>query len=274
MLRVWWLYGGIGGLAVAAAAVSATEVSLRCVAVAFVVLAWVAATRARAPWTVAAACVLFAAAALVRHTAATGRSQGAGWFAYGPPDPAAIAAMRDAAATALTWELIAAGGQLGAVALLAVAVHGLPRTRQRRRTVATVVAAAVVVAGLLADRGPGVGEAGAAVRDLWPGLLAVVAAVALLVLAGRRADRRWLVAAGAALVLVRVAITQSDLAGGWLTVAALDGLLLDDAFHAVGWSIAAVSGGVEYWPALTAAVTLAGPALVVAGSRRDVTAQR
>lgn len=284
--RVWLVYAVTGGIAVVGAAVSATEVSLRCAAVAFGALAWHVAvgarsTAARLRWPLAAGCVVFAAAALARLYAATDPPQDVGWVAYGPPGTAELTAMRDAVARGLGWELRMAGVQLGAVVLLAGAVTGLPsgrgENRRRPRLVATAVVALLVVAWILADRWLGIDTdlLGAAVREIWPALLAAAAGLALLVLAGRHADHRWLVAAGAALVAVQAATTLSDATGTWLTVSALTDWLCSDDGHMMAVSTAVDEGGsLQSGPALATLVTLAGPALVVAGALRAGTPEQ
>ncbi|WP_327003072.1 hypothetical protein OHA72_49660 [Dactylosporangium sp. NBC_01737] len=278
--RVWLVFGVIGVLAVAGAAVSATDVSLRCAVVAAGVLAWHAATGARAAaprvrWSLTAGCVLVAVAALARQCAVVDRPADAGWFAYGAPGTAALVEMRDTVCRLLGWELTAAGVLLGAVVLFAGAVHGLPRAGRRSRVVAAVAAAVVVVAGILADRWLAIDEPFAAARGVWPGLLVAAAGLALLVLAGRRADHRWLVAAGAALVAVQAAVTLSDVTALWLTVDSLTDWICSDGdgtMRAVAVSTTAgKGGGPEVGQAMTVALTLGGPALIVSGSLRAAT---
>ncbi|MFF5228060.1 hypothetical protein [Dactylosporangium sp. NPDC000521] len=261
-----------GVLAVAAAALSATHVSLRCTAAALAVLALLAVRRSRSRWRLAAGCLLFAVAASVRDAALYSQGQDVGWFGYGPSQTVALQAMWDAACRAYTWELIATGVQFVAVVLLAAAVSGLPRTHRRARIVTTTVAAVALGAGVLADRWLAIGldEVAGAVRGAWPGLLAVAAGLVLLVLAGRREDRRWLVAAGAGIVAVQAAMTQSDLTGAWLSLSALTDILHGDTHTVISWGTA-VSEGMEYGPALTAAATIAGPALIVLGTPRPGT---
>ncbi|MEV4140628.1 hypothetical protein AB0J72_51750 [Dactylosporangium sp. NPDC049742] len=268
------MFAVTGVLAVSAAALSATQVSLRCTAAALVVLAVLAVRWSRSRWALAAGCLVFAAAALVRDAAVDDAGQDAGWFGYGPSQTVALPAMLDAAGRAYRRESIATLVQLGAVVLLVAAVLGLPRAHRRVRIVATTVAAVAVGVGVLAGLWLDVDldEMAGVARCAWPGLLAVAAGLGLLLLAGRREDRRWLVAAGAGLVAVQAAVTQSDLTGAWLTVAALtDALCGDgDAYTAIAWSTA-VDEGVEYGSALTAALTIAGPALIVLGTPRPGT---
>ncbi|GAA1564179.1 hypothetical protein GCM10009827_102220 [Dactylosporangium maewongense] len=263
------MFAVTGVLAVSAAALSATQVSLRCTAAALVVLAVLAVRWSRSRWAPAAGCLLFAVAALVRDAAVDDTGQDAGWFGYGPSQTVALQAMLDAAGRAYRSESIATLVQLGAVVLLVAAVLGLPRAHRRVRVVATTVAAVVVGVGVLAGLWFDVDldEMAGVARCAWPGPLAVAAALGLLLLAGRREDRRWLVAAGAGLVAVQAAVTQSDLTGAWLTVAALTDALCGDAYTAIAWGTA-VDEGVEYGPALTAALTIAGPALIVLGTPR------
>ncbi|MFC4039519.1 hypothetical protein ACFO1B_13895 [Dactylosporangium siamense] len=279
--KVWLAFGVTGALAVAAATVSATEVSLRCAAVAFVVLAWQAAAGARsAPrrlrWLLAAGCVLFAAVPVVQLAAIADRPADAGWFGYGPPDTAALTALLDAARRAVRWEQVSAGVRLGAVVLLAGAVHRLPRVHRRGRAVATVAGAVVLGVGIVADRWTGIDldRLVPALRGTWPGLLAAAAGIAALVLAGRRADRRGLVVAGAALVAVGAAVTQSDLTGSWLSAAALADTICGTTQPAIMVSTAtdsAAGASLDLEPALMTAVLLAGPALLVAGVPRAAT---
>lgn len=276
-MRVWLLFAVAGALAVAAAAVSATDLALRCAAVAFGVLALLAVLRVPAPWprwTLAGGCVLFAAAALARPTAADRTD--VGWFGYGPPATAQLTALRDTADRWLDRELVAAGVQLGAVVLVFAAVHALPRAERRVRMVATAVVAALVVAGFVLERS-GLGH-GRMLLDVWPATLTAVAALGALLVAGRRADHRWLVAAGVALVAVQAAVTLSDLSGQWLTVWAYnDWLCADSAFLSPGVRVMATATATatavpDLGPALAKAATLgsglAGPALLVAGAAR------
>ncbi|GAB3830546.1 hypothetical protein [Dactylosporangium cerinum] len=230
--------------------------------------------RAEAPAVaLAAGCVLFAAVPLVQLAAIADRTADAGWFGYGPPGNAELTALLEAACRALDWERTAAGVRLGAVVLLTGAVYGLPGARRRGRVVATVVGAVVLGAGIVADRWLGIDldRLVPAVRGVWPGLLAAAAGIAGLVLAGRRADHRWLVVAGAALVAVAAAVTQSDLTGSWLSVAALADAICGTTQPAIMVSTAmsgAAGPSLDLDPALAAAVLLAGPALLVAGVLR------
>ncbi|MDG6103290.1 hypothetical protein Daura_17425 [Dactylosporangium aurantiacum] len=276
-MRLVLLYAAVAGLAVAASAVSATEVSLRCAAAASAVLAWQAATGARtaAPavrWALAGGCALFAAAALVRQSAYSEEPTDVGWFGYGPPGTAELTAMRDQTGWWLGRELAAAGVQLGALVLCAGAVYCLPRARRRARAVVTVAAAALLIAAVGADRRLGTDpwEVAPALREIWPGVLAVVAGLTGLVLAGRRADHRWLVVAGSALVAVQAAMTLSDLTVLWFTWSSLVGPT-GDAFLEPGIAISVATGepgGLELGEALRTAVTLAGPGLLVHGALR------
>jgi hypothetical protein len=276
VVRLVVVYAVTAGLAVAAAAVSAAQLSLRCAAVAFALLAWQAAVRAqpaapRLRWALAAGCVLLAAAALVRQSAYAGPPADVGWFAYGAPGTAELTAMHDTTTWWLGRGLAAAGVQLGAVVLLAGAVYGLPRAHRRARSIITVALAVAIVAGVGADRWSGTEpwRVGPAFGTLWPALLATAAALTGLILAGRRADHRWLVAAGAALVAVAAAVTLSDLTGLWLTARSLADLLCSDLRPGLMLSATAGgSGGMELGTALTTAVTLSGPALLVHGVLR------
>lgn len=276
-VRLVLVYAAAAGLSVAASAVSATEASLRCAAVASAVLAWQAAAGARAVaprvrWALAAGCALLAVAALVRQSASTGQPADVGWFGYGPPGAAQLTAMRDQTGWWLDRERWVAAVGLGAVVLFACAVHGLPRAHRRARTVAAVVAAALLAAGVVADRRLGTEpwQVAPALGTIWPGLLATAAGLTGLVLAGRRADHRWLVVTGAALVAVQAALTLSDLTGLWYTWARL-AELAGDAFLQPGLAISVAtgdSGGPRLGEALRTAVTLAGPALLVHGALR------
>ncbi|MEV4510055.1 hypothetical protein AB0K00_13960 [Dactylosporangium sp. NPDC049525] len=273
-MRLGLVYVVTAGLAVAAATVSATEVSLRCAAVAFGVLAWQVATGAAAPrlrWPLAAGCVLSAAAALVRQATYAHPPDDVGWFAYGPPGTAALVAMRDTTCWWLGRGLVAAGVQLGAVVLFTGAVYALPPVHRRARIVSTVVVAVVIAAGAGADRwfGTEPWRVGSALCTLWPGLLATAAGLTGLILAGRRADHRWLVAAGAALVATAAAVTLSDLTGLWLTAWSLADLASSEPQAGVALSVAVGEPGApELTAALTTAATLCGPALLAHGVLR------
>jgi hypothetical protein len=271
--RVWLVYAVTGGLAVAGAAVSATEVALRTTAVAFGVLAWHIAAApdvaARLRWPLTGGCVLLAAAALVRQSTYADRSDDLGWFAYGRPGTAELVAMRDATCWWLGRELGTAGVQLAAVVLFTGAVHGLPMLRRRGRTVTTVVIAVVIAAGVAADRWAGIEpwRVRPALCALWPGLLATAVGLTGVLLAGRRADHRWLVVAGTALVAVQAAVTLSDLNGLVGTALALNELIGADSHVTLGMAVSD-PGGIELGAATTTAVTLCGPALLVYGTRR------
>jgi hypothetical protein len=197
-----------------------------------------------------------------------------GWFAYSPlytsgaPTP-----LLDLSRQSVDRLQIVAFLHLLAALCFAVGVFALPAWHRPKRAGLTAVLALV----LLAFVGVNVGGwfDGSAVLDalgtVWPALLATLVAVGLVVLAGRRADHAWLVAAGTVLVAVVAATVFDDLAGAWsgwwMLAQPEDNTAAPQLAVSVGFRLAADSSP-EVTAALKTAAELAGPALLAVGALR------
>jgi hypothetical protein len=170
---------------------------------------------------------------------------------------------------------------LAATAAVTVAVAGLPQFRRPvwPTALACVVALGPVafVAADLADAGDSafLGPAPAAMWwHLAPGFAATVLAGLVLVLAVSRADRWFLVPAGALLLQVQAASWASSAAGSWKLARILEpveGVRSSAAFLQPGLRTEVPAGfSVEFDAgfAVLTAVALLGPALLAAGAAR------
>jgi hypothetical protein len=110
-------------------------------------------------------------------------------------------------------------------------------------------------------------------RHLAPGLLATMLAGLVLVLAVSRADRSFLVPAGALLVQLAVASRTWGMSGAWYLAETLRGIEVSSAFLEPGLRTTASTTAapvleVELGAALATAAMLLGPALIAVGAAR------
>lgn len=265
-----------GALSVMAALFSETRMSLRgglAVLVALVGYVVVAGRAAppRTRWALAAGIGMLAVGMALQLYWYREPTEDFGWFAYSPLDESgAPTRWLDLMRQSVDRVQILAFLHLLAALCFAVGVFALPAWRRPRRAALTAVLALV----LLAFVGANVGGwfDGSAVLDalgtVWPALLATLVAVGLVALAGWRADRTWLVAAGTLLVAVASAIVLDDLASawsGWWTLAGRN--VAEPMFLSVGFRVLA-DDSPEVSTALKTTVELAGPALLAVGALR------
>ncbi len=260
-----------GALSVMAALFSARQTSSQCGVVALVALiGYVAvagrAARPRVRWALVAGIGLLAVVIAVQlfwYPDQTGG--GFGWFAYASANKAP-SAMLGQWRRVLDGERISAVGRLLGVLCLAVAVLALPGRHRPKPAVSTTVLALLLLAVVGADSWSRLGSAPVVglLGTVWPALLATFAGVGVAARAGWRADRFWLLPAGALLVAVAATIAFDDLAGTWLAWWAFSDVREGDTVFAVmdANSLPEVSG------ALATAVALVGPALLAIGALR------
>jgi hypothetical protein len=191
-----------------------------------------------------------------------------GWFSYAPLDVTGTPErLVDFSRRSIGRLQIVAVLHLLAVVCFAVGVFTLPAWRRRPRAVLT----GVLALALLAVFGSRAG--GSAVLHglgtVWPALLATLVAVGLVALAGWRADRTWLVAAGTLLVAVAAATVFDDLASTWSAWWIPPGVqVLGSGYVTAGIRVVTDSSP-EVSAAVRTTVELAGPALLAIGALRN-----
>jgi hypothetical protein len=190
-----------------------------------------------------------------------------GWFAYAPLDVTGVPEhLVDFSRPSIHRLQIVAFLHLLAVVCFAIGVFALPAWRRPARAVLT----GVLALALLAYFGSRVGGSALlhGLATLWPALLATLVAVGLVALAGWRADRTWLVAAGTLLVAVAAATVFDDLASTWSAWWIPPGVqVLRSGVVYAGISVVA-DDSPDVSAAVRTAVELAGPALLGIGALR------